>query len=134
MTFIKQFRGRFLVFLKNHFNPWTRRLIAQSSRGPFAIVHHVGRRSGKPYETPIIVVQTDQGFVFELTYGPEVDWFKNVQAASHFTLRWHQKDYVIQGIQPLDSRVGRAAFWAPVRWIMGLIKKEHFYLMVIQPD
>src|SRR5579859_4030060 len=100
MTVLQQIRHRFLTFLKERFNPLTRRLIAKSRRGPFAIVRHTGRRSGRTYETPIIVEPVKDGFVFELTYGPDVDWYKNVQAAGGCTVRWHGKDYVINKIEP----------------------------------
>ena len=63
---IRFFNKRFLnrLFLK----------FAGVSRTPFAVIRHVGRRSGKPYETPIIVMPVSGGFVVALTYGPEVDW------------------------------------------------------------
>ena len=73
MTSKGTIRLRFLKFLNRRFNPLTRK-IARGSFGPFAIVRHIGRRSGKPYETPIIVQPYEDGFVFELTYGPDVDW------------------------------------------------------------
>jgi hypothetical protein len=37
------------------------------------------------YETPIFVEPFDRGFVIELTYGPQVDWYKNVLAAGGCT-------------------------------------------------
>ncbi len=132
MAFKEQIRHRFLTFLKNHFNPLSRKLIARSTRGPFAIVRHIGRRSGRTYETPIIVEPVDDGFVFELTYGPDVDWYKNVQAAGGCTLRWHGKDYAIDRIEPLGADIGRATFPQPVRLIMRLINKQHFFKMVAQ--
>lgn len=48
-------RRRFLWLITNTLNRWTTRL-ARAGRGPFSLVRHVGRKSGKPYETPIIVV------------------------------------------------------------------------------
>jgi len=124
-------RRRFLTFLRNYFNPLTRK-IAHSSRGPFAIVRHVGRRSGKTYETPIIVGRADDGFVFELTYGPDVDWYKNLQAAGGGNLVWHGKDYTINKIEPLDTETGRAAFPVPAQLILRLVGKKHFFKMVAQ--
>jgi len=131
MTLTHRIRNRFLRFLKNNFNPLTRR-IAHSSHGPFSIVRHVGRRSGKTYETPIIVAPASDGFVFELTYGPEVDWYKNVMAAGGCTLFWHGKDYVIDKIEPLDTAAGRAAFPQPFRVALRLFGKKHFLKMVAQ--
>jgi deazaflavin-dependent oxidoreductase (nitroreductase family) len=132
VTSVQQIRSGFLQFLKHYFNPLTRR-IAHSAYGPFSIVQHVGRRSGNRYETPIIVAPTQDGFVFELTYGPEVDWYKNVVAAGGCTLLWHGKNYAISAIEPLETTAGRAAFPQPFRFLLHLIDKKHFFKMVIQP-
>jgi hypothetical protein len=93
-------RDRFLIFLKKYFNPLTLRL-ARRSLGPFAIIRHIGRRSGNHYETPIIVQPTGDGFVIELTYGQDVDWFKNVMAAGGCTIFRHGKEYIIDKIERL---------------------------------
>jgi deazaflavin-dependent oxidoreductase (nitroreductase family) len=34
------------------------------------ILEHVGRKSGKPYRTPLSVFSTDDGVAVLLTYGP----------------------------------------------------------------
>ena len=47
----------------------------------FGVVVHRGRRSGRPYRTPVNVFATDRGYRFALTYGPDTDWVKNVLAA-----------------------------------------------------
>ena len=73
-------RRGFLRLLKNTIN----RLavpIARSGYGPFALVRHVGRRTGLTYETPLVLARVADGFVAELTYGPNVDWYRNVTAA-----------------------------------------------------
>ncbi len=43
--------------------------LARSGHGPFALVRHVGRRSGRTYVTPLVVARVPEGFVIELTYG-----------------------------------------------------------------
>jgi deazaflavin-dependent oxidoreductase (nitroreductase family) len=45
------------------------------------IIEHVGRRSGKPYRTPVNVFTTEDGLAILLTYGPNRDWQKNLDAA-----------------------------------------------------
>ncbi len=45
------------------------------------VVHHVGRRSGREYRTPVIPSRYNGGFVVALTYGRDNDWVKNVVAA-----------------------------------------------------
>jgi deazaflavin-dependent oxidoreductase (nitroreductase family) len=128
MTVKQQIRDRFLSFLKHYFNPLTRRL-ARSSLGPFSIVRHVGRHSGKHYETPIIVAPIAGGFVIELTYGPDVDWYKNVLAAGGCTVIWHGKEYVIDKLEPIDADSGRAAFPLPARLILRVTKRQHYVKM-----
>lgn len=45
---------------------------------PLAIVHHVGRRSGRPYRSPVVALRSATGFVIPMTYGRDVDWARNM--------------------------------------------------------
>jgi deazaflavin-dependent oxidoreductase (nitroreductase family) len=119
------------TFNKHVLNPLIRTFAGRSPT-PFAVVHHVGRRSGKTYETPIIVMRIEGGFVIELTYGPEVDWYKNVLAAGRCTILWHNRDYAIEKIEPLDAESGLAAFRFPFRPILRLLGKRDFARMMEQ--
>ena len=47
----------------------------------FAWLEHVGRVSGRPYRTPIMVFRHDDRCVIAMTYGPDTDWARNVAAA-----------------------------------------------------
>ncbi|TQJ48673.1 deazaflavin-dependent oxidoreductase (nitroreductase family) [Phycicoccus sp. SLBN-51] len=47
----------------------------------FGVVHHVGRRSGRAYRTPVNIFEVDGDYVVALTYGRETDWVRNVVAA-----------------------------------------------------
>ncbi len=85
------------------------------SRGPFAIIHHVGRRSGKPYETVIWVWPLGERFVVALTYGPAVDWYRNMQAAGGGTLVYHKRVYVVGKPEPIDATTALPAFPAAFR-------------------
>jgi hypothetical protein len=58
----------FLWLLKNTLNRLTLRL-ARRRLGPFWIIRHVGRKSGRSFETPLILAPVPEGFVAELTYG-----------------------------------------------------------------
>jgi deazaflavin-dependent oxidoreductase (nitroreductase family) len=46
-----------------------------------SIVRHVGRTSGRDYETPVTAAPTSEGFVVALPYGADADWVQNVLAA-----------------------------------------------------
>ena len=45
---------------------------------PLAVVHHVGRRSGRPYRSPVVAFRSATGFVIPMTYGRDVDWARNL--------------------------------------------------------
>jgi deazaflavin-dependent oxidoreductase (nitroreductase family) len=47
----------------------------------FGVVVHLGRTSGRRYETPVNVFRVPGGYVIALTYGAEAQWVKNVMAA-----------------------------------------------------
>ena len=44
---------------------------------PLALAHHVGRKSGRRYQTPVLAFPTDEGFVTPLPYGTDTDWCLN---------------------------------------------------------
>lgn len=45
------------------------------------IIGHVGRSSGREYQTPVGIVEIGGSFVIVLPYGTRPDWVKNVLAA-----------------------------------------------------
>ena len=59
-------RTRFLWLLKDTLNRVTSRL-ARAGCGPFSLIRHAGRKSGRTYETPVILARVPEGFIVELT-------------------------------------------------------------------
>ena len=51
-----------------------------------SVIRHVGRKTGRRYETPVVPFATPDGFVIALPYGPGTDWIKNVLAKGSATL------------------------------------------------
>jgi deazaflavin-dependent oxidoreductase (nitroreductase family) len=49
-------------------------------------LEHVGRKSGKHYQTPLNVFDTDDGYVVLIGYGPDSHWVKNVLAGGPATI------------------------------------------------
>jgi deazaflavin-dependent oxidoreductase (nitroreductase family) len=72
---------RWLARLNARFTNRFMRIIA--ARLPwFVVLEHVGRTSGTVRRTAIMAFRHDPGqWIFSLTYGTEVQWLKNVQAA-----------------------------------------------------
>jgi deazaflavin-dependent oxidoreductase (nitroreductase family) len=51
-----------------------------------SVIRHVGRTTGRTYETPVGAVATADGFVIALPYGANTDWLKNVLASGSATI------------------------------------------------
>jgi deazaflavin-dependent oxidoreductase (nitroreductase family) len=85
----------------------------------FGVVLHRGRRSGRLYRTPVNVFPVGQGFVVALTYGPNIDWVKNVLAAGGCQLvhRGHRVDLV----RPKLGQLRPAGAGIPV-WLRGPLR------------
>jgi deazaflavin-dependent oxidoreductase (nitroreductase family) len=98
------------------------------SLGPFAIIRHVGRRSGRPYETVIWIWPLGEGFVIALTYGKAVDWYRNMQAAGGGTVFWHKRAYAVEKPEPMEINNALPAFPAFLRPIFRRVGM-HFVWM-----
>ena len=53
---------------------------------PLAVVHHVGRRSGRAYRAPVVAFRSAAGIVIPMTYGRDVDWARNIVHAGRCEL------------------------------------------------
>jgi deazaflavin-dependent oxidoreductase (nitroreductase family) len=83
------------------------------------LIVHRGRKSGRRYETPVMVFRDGNQFLIALTYGGEhTDWVKNVVAAGGCQLRTGGRTYEMgsahvyqdesrAGIRPLERQVLR---------------------------
>jgi len=119
---------RFLWMLKNSLNRLTTR-IARSGRGPFSLVRHVGRTSGRTYETPVILARVPQGFVAELTYGAGVDWYRNIVAAGGCVVVSGGAEYRVDRIEPCGADVGIRAYGNPAAVVLRLLDRHEFRLL-----
>jgi deazaflavin-dependent oxidoreductase (nitroreductase family) len=122
-------RDRIRVFNK-HVTNRVLRYFATSGRGPFAIIGHVGRHSGKSYETVIWVWPTTEGFVIALTYGPEVDWRRNLLAAGGGTVFWHGRRYAVGTPEPIDAATALPAFPALFRLAFRTLGRQMQFVRV----
>jgi deazaflavin-dependent oxidoreductase (nitroreductase family) len=60
------------------------------------IIRHVGRKTGKAYETPVTPVRADDGFVIALPYGRHASWLRNVLAAGSASIVWEGQTYAVE--------------------------------------
>ncbi len=91
----------------------------------FAIVNHVGRKSGRAYRTPVNVFRTDGGYIIALTYGSESEWVKNVLAAGSCELQTRGRR--VHLFNP-HIKTDRSKSWAPlpVKLILDLIDAPQY--------
>jgi deazaflavin-dependent oxidoreductase (nitroreductase family) len=74
-----------------------------------AVIRHVGRRSGRAYETPVVAVQHDDSFLIALPYGQRTDWLKNVldKGSASIVTRGHTYDVDRPEVIPKEQRMHR---------------------------
>lgn len=92
----------------------------------FAMIVHVGRKSGKTYHTPVNLFRTgDGGYLVALTYGRNADWVRNVIA--HDGCEALIRNRPVRLARPrVIHDPQRRAVPAPARFILGLVGVEDF--------
>ncbi|MBN2549889.1 MAG: nitroreductase family deazaflavin-dependent oxidoreductase [Anaerolineales bacterium] len=79
----RSLRNKFIdgirTFNKHVFNHLTLAL-AESGLGPFSIICHTGRKSGRAYRTPVMATYIGETIIIPLSYGEQVDWLRNILA------------------------------------------------------
>ena len=94
----------------------------------FAVVTHVGRRSGRTYETPVNMFRDSERYVSALTYGADSQWIKNVMAAGGCELR--TKGRTLRLCEPrIFTDPDRRFVPGPVRTALGLLDVSDFLSM-----
>jgi deazaflavin-dependent oxidoreductase (nitroreductase family) len=91
----------------------TKPLVLKSSGTPggiASIVRHVGRTTGRPYETPVDAVPTEDGFVIALPYGPNTDWLKNVLTSRSATIVHEGRTYRVGRPEVVSTSVAEPLF------------------------
>jgi deazaflavin-dependent oxidoreductase (nitroreductase family) len=105
---------------QNVLNPNALRAAAQGETR-WAVVHHIGRRSGAPYDTPVDAQRTRAGVVVCLVYGAGADWCRNILAAGGCTLTLDGVDLPLTAPRVIPLSVveeqlppERARFWRSI--------------------
>jgi deazaflavin-dependent oxidoreductase (nitroreductase family) len=87
-------------------NPLVLRIAGRRHMPIVGIVHHRGRRTGRPYTTPLGVRPTvGGGFVIPLTFSQASQWYQNIRAAGWCVITYQGTDHTVAG----PVVVGRAA-------------------------
>ena len=98
-------------FNRDTLNPWMMRH-AGGEHWYASVVRHVGRASGKEYETPVLMHEVDGHLAIPLPYGTDVDWLENLRHAGggvavHKGAEYRLIDPVIVSRDEIAGALGR---------------------------
>jgi deazaflavin-dependent oxidoreductase (nitroreductase family) len=93
------------------------------------ILEHVGRKSGKPYRTPLSVFSTDDGVAILLTYGPNRDWLKNVDAAGGGRMQRYGTTFAVTEPRMMPKAEAAPAVKGVWRPIFSMLPFEYALLL-----
>ena len=91
----------------------------------FAIVTHVGRRSGRIYRTPVNVFRDGDRYLFALTYGKDSDWVRNVVAAGGCEIETRRRTVKLDRPE-LFTDPTQHLIPPPARWILAALNVVDF--------
>ena len=94
----------------------------------FAIVTHVGRRSGRVYRTPVNLFRADDRCVVALTYGSDSQWVRNVLTAGDCEVETRSERIHLTEPEIVHDPQ-RALVPTPVRRILGLLNVSDFMVL-----
>ena len=96
----------------------------------FGLLLYRGRKSGKAYRTPMNVFRRGDHYVFALTYGPEVQWVKNIVAARECGLRTMGRELHLVELELFTDPSCRQMPWI-IRPFLGFMRVTEFLRMRI---
>jgi deazaflavin-dependent oxidoreductase (nitroreductase family) len=90
----------------------------------FGVVHHIGRKTGREYETPVNVFHREDQYLIALTYGGG-SWVENVLAAGGCSLE--TRGHTVELTDPERyTDPDRRGVPVPVRWMLRLLDVDEF--------
>jgi deazaflavin-dependent oxidoreductase (nitroreductase family) len=95
----------------------------------WSIVEHVGRRSGKTYQTPVSVFRTPDGVAILLAYGTDSDWLRNVQAADGGRIKLGGKTFAVTDPRVVATADAAELIQAPWRQLVKMTGTKHALLL-----
>lgn len=93
------------------------------------VLHHVGRKSGRQYDTPLGFMRVDGQLAVLLPYGPETDWMRNLMAAGSATITFEGETIPVEDprVEPAESI--REALNTSDRRFVSLLGIEHCLML-----
>jgi deazaflavin-dependent oxidoreductase (nitroreductase family) len=118
------------IFNKYIFNRITLTL-AKSGKGPFSVVYHVGRKSGRTYRTPVLASHVGETIIIPLSYGENVDWLRNILAQGGCEIVRKNKRVAAANPVVIDSKIAFAILPEKRRKLFERFKLDRFLRMQV---
>ena len=123
-----------IAFNKHVLNPgmlW----LATHRRTYYAALHHVGRRSGRLYTTPVVAKLVGEGSaIIPLPYGPDTDWCRNVLAAGGGTLTVQGQEYRLSAPEIVEASVAEHLVPAANAWLWHRVGIRQYLRLQAAPQ
>lgn len=121
------------AYLPAFVKPFNRIARLFAGRYVYTLLRHVGRKSGKIFETPVVSWSTSGGIVVPVTWGTTCDWYRNIMAAEACEVqirgRWYyctrpmliKRAEMLSYLSPLTRTMSRLS---PIQQFLLLRKVE----------
>jgi deazaflavin-dependent oxidoreductase (nitroreductase family) len=124
-TWPRQFRDLIRLSNKYLLNPVMVRL-AGSRYWYASTVHHVGRRSGKEFATPVVAERVGDRIIIPLPYGTQVDWLRNVLTAGRARITSRGESYELASPEIIDATEALPLLSSDRRRTFQRVRIAHF--------
>jgi deazaflavin-dependent oxidoreductase (nitroreductase family) len=84
----------------------------------YGTLHHVGRKSGREYATPVVVRGNSRGTYVPLPFGVGTDWYRNAVAAGGVRTTWRGSDRWLAHPTIVERSAAAGAFNPLMRGLM----------------
>jgi deazaflavin-dependent oxidoreductase (nitroreductase family) len=106
---------RITTFNKRFLNPV---MLHLAGLGSMVDLEHVGRTTGRTFHTPLMAFRHGDAITIALTYGPDVQWLKNITAAGTCQMRFGPDRFALGPPHRLDPADGLARTPQPQRFLL----------------
>jgi deazaflavin-dependent oxidoreductase (nitroreductase family) len=98
------------------------------------VLHHVGRRSGRAYATPLGMRPLGSSFLLPRTFGENAAWYQNVLAAGWCAVTYRGKEYRLIHPEVVDYPTAAPAFPRYELLQFRLIGINEFLRLQVAPE
>ena len=101
---------------------------------PLAVIHHVGRTTGRNYSTPVVAFRSQERFVIPMTYGRDVDWARNIVNAHHCQMEQMGRRFTASNPRVVDFETAGPELPVAVREAFRIADLPGYLLLDLQPE